>query len=131
MTSLSVLEAYAGNLQRGLELTDEAAALIPSNERLGLEGAERAQLVTNRNNAVAWRLALGDIQGAREAALESIDLAQRRWGGVAVLTHLSLATVDALLGNAHGAARLKGYIDAWYAENATSSSLSTGEPTTL
>jgi predicted ATPase len=118
MTSLSVLEAYAGNLQRGLELTDEAAALIPSNERLGLEGAERAQLVTNRNNAVAWRLALGDIQGAREAALESIDLAQRRWGGVAVLTHLSLATVDALLGNAHGAARLKGYIDAWYAENA-------------
>ncbi len=117
MTSLSVLEVYVGNLQKGLELADAAAAVFPASERPGLEGAERGHLVTNRNNAVAWRVALGDVPGAREAALESIDLAQRRWGGVAVLTHLSLATVEALLGNARQAARLKGYIDAWYAEN--------------
>ena len=54
------------------------------------------------------------LRARRLAALEAVELAQRRWGGISILTHLSLATLAALTSDVTPAARLKGYIDAWY-----------------
>jgi tetratricopeptide (TPR) repeat protein len=111
--SLAFTYLLTGDLTNA-EVTSDNADVIATI--CGLEGSERSAVIVNRNNAAAWHLAAGDVPAAREAALEAIDLAQRRWGGVAVLTHLSIAAVGALLGDVHRAARLKGYIDRHYAE---------------
>jgi hypothetical protein len=77
------------------------------------------ELPTNRCNAAAYRLVLGEIDEAQRAALSGLELVVHRR-----LTHTSrqqtwaiqhLAAVAALRGDFDRAARLRGYVDAWYA----------------
>ncbi len=112
---LAGVTAEMGDFHRAAALGDEVMAAVPRHEWPLLEGHERWALTENRTNAVAYQLTLGNVEAARFAALDALELSQQRWGGIAPLTHLSLSTLGALGGDAERSARLKGYVDAMYA----------------
>ena len=116
-STLADIEAEAGNLREAVALADAAAEVVPRIEWSKLEGAERGSLAENRTSAVAYNLMLGDGAAARRAALDAFELSQRRWGGISIITQLSLATLAARCGDVERSARLKGYIDKVYASN--------------
>src|SRR5207302_1730931 len=67
------------------------------------------------NNAAAYRIALGDLDGAREAAREGLRWARRIQEPLLIAWSVQhLALVGALHEDARGAARLIGYVDAQY-----------------
>ncbi len=115
MVILAELEFHAGNVREAAELADESASAYPLSEDAG---GTMWELPTNRCNAAAYRLVLGEIDEAQRAALSGLELVVHRR-----LTHTSrqqtwaiahLATVAALRGDTDRAVRLMGYVDAWY-----------------
>ena len=66
-------------------------------------------------NGAAYRLALGDDAGARIAALDALRLARGESPDSVVFTIQNLATVAARSGDASRGARLRGFVDQWYA----------------
>jgi predicted ATPase/class 3 adenylate cyclase len=106
--NLAEVEYAAGDPQRALELLEESAAT--GVEFLG----GRAVAITNVNVA-AYRIATGDVVGARAAARAALARARReRHRILATIALQHLATVEALSGDARRAARLLGYVDAAY-----------------
>jgi len=116
MTILAEVDFYEGNPSRAAQIADEAAATHPRGEWPALFSSPRSSLSINRSNAAAYRLTLGDVEGARLSVLDSLELERgaRRWSPLTVqIQHL--AAVAALSGEFANAARLKGYVEAWYA----------------
>ena len=105
--NLAELELLLGNTERALEL---ATAATDGARRMHFSRFESISLT----NVAACSLALGDVDGARQAAHDALELAQGAypWGSIVAVQHL--ATVAALRGEAQPAARLRGYVDAWY-----------------
>jgi predicted ATPase/class 3 adenylate cyclase len=105
--NMAELELKMGNPARALELVGEVDVDI----RL-----PRANLsaVTVLQNGAGYRIALGDIAGARTSARDALQLAR----GVFTLSFICsiqhLATVAARSGDARRGARLRGYVDAWF-----------------
>jgi predicted ATPase/class 3 adenylate cyclase len=105
--NVAELEFKMGNPARALELVGEVKADV----RL-----PRANLhaVSVLQNGAAYRIALGDIAGARASARDALQLAR----GVFTLSFICsiqhLATVAAGSGDARRGARLRGYVDAWF-----------------
>jgi len=67
------------------------------------------------NNAAAYRIALGDMDGAREAAREGLRWARRMQESLLIAWSVQhLALIGALHDDARDAARLIGYVDAQY-----------------
>ena len=65
-------------------------------------------------NAAAYRLAIGDVAGARETAREALELAMEARAGVYIPIAIQrLGTVAALLGDARRGALLLSYADRW------------------
>jgi tetratricopeptide (TPR) repeat protein len=103
---LAELEFQAGNAEQALRLSGEALA---RHRKLN----DRLHTVVDLSNTAAYLIALDRYGEAREGAREALTLAVEEnnalWTAFA-LQHL--ATVAALEGDAAGAARLIGYVDA-------------------
>lgn len=105
--NLAELEFYMGNSDKALELA-RAVEGEPRKPHM-----KRFVFVALQNGA-AYRLALGDIAGARTAAADSLQLARGAGAQHIVINIHHLATVAARSGQPRRAARLRGYVDAWY-----------------
>jgi hypothetical protein len=88
-----------------------AEAVTAAARRTHTTHHELAALV----NSAAYLLVLGDIDGARVAAGQALALERRAQHSMnAAITTQHLATVAALRSGSRRAARLCGYVDAWY-----------------
>jgi predicted ATPase/transcriptional regulator with XRE-family HTH domain len=113
---LAEVEFRAGDITRAAAMTDAAAAEVPRSDWPHLLSWERNVMSANRKGAAAYRLLLGEVGAAREAALESLELERGSKGWTPRTGQAQhLATVAALMGDVRRAARIKGYVDAWYA----------------
>ena len=65
-------------------------------------------------NGAAYRLALGDVAGARSAARDALLIARGTNPHYVAMNVHHLATAAARSGDVRRAARLRGYVDAWY-----------------
>ncbi len=115
MTTLAEVESDMGNIRQAAAVADEAAAAVPRIEWPGLFWSDVDVMAVNRINAAAYRLMLGEVDEARLAALDGLELERRDGPRNHTIPTQHLATVGALRGDAHRAARLKGFVDAWYA----------------
>jgi tetratricopeptide (TPR) repeat protein len=117
MVELAELEFDMGNVRQAAAIAEEVAAAVPRSEWTRLFSTDLNTMAVSRANAAAYRLMLGEIDEARLAALDGLELARRgRLAPPNLPTATQhLATVAALLGDAGRAARLRGYVDAWYA----------------
>jgi tetratricopeptide (TPR) repeat protein len=107
--NLAELAFAAGDTREAVELADATIALV---RRLQVPNLEAVALV----NATGYRLVLGEVEAAR--ALGRDALAVARFGQIHSLVTVALqhlATVAALRGDPARAARVLGYVDAWYA----------------
>jgi predicted ATPase/transcriptional regulator with XRE-family HTH domain len=105
--NMGELEYRANHIERALEFADAAVAAA---RRIRSRHREATALV----NSSAYRLTLGDLNGAHADARDALALS--RWASslevAAAIQHL--ATVTALRGDAGRGARLYGYVDSWY-----------------
>jgi predicted ATPase/class 3 adenylate cyclase len=105
--NMAELEFYMGHPDRALELTRavEGEPRVPRMKRYVFFALQ---------NGAAYRLALGDIAGARAAALDALQLARGTSSHYVMINIHHLATVAACSGDTRLGARLRGYADAWY-----------------
>ncbi|MFY9663768.1 MAG: tetratricopeptide repeat protein [Candidatus Cybelea sp.] len=106
--NMAELAFAAGDPQQALRLEKEALELAPLGKRLRFKASWH-------NNTCAYRIALGDVLGARESALEALRLARQIRDEMFIaiaLQHLALLT--ALGGDAQCGAQLLGYVDTQY-----------------
>ncbi|MBV8374737.1 MAG: tetratricopeptide repeat protein [Candidatus Eremiobacteraeota bacterium] len=107
---LAELEFQAGNAKQALRLIGEA---LTRHRKLN----DSLHVIVDLSNTAAYLIALDRYDEARARAREALELALQEknalWTAFA-LQHL--ATVAALQGDAAGAARLIGYVDARVAE---------------
>jgi predicted ATPase len=104
-----IIEAYCecveGNVRRSAELLEASAQYALAD---GLSPAEAFC------DLAAVRLMLGELDSASRAAREALGLARFEELTVASRAVLHLAAVATLRGNSHDAARLAGFVDAWF-----------------
>ncbi len=116
--ALAELESDMGNPDRAVAIVDDGARVVARNDWDHLLSGDRAGLARNRCNAAAYRLMLADVPKARIAALEALQLSRRGNSTPTILLRTlslqHLATVAAMVGEIDRAARLKGYVDAWF-----------------
>ncbi|HET6277013.1 MAG TPA: adenylate/guanylate cyclase domain-containing protein [Candidatus Cybelea sp.] len=105
--NMAELEFQKGNAAGALELV-EAIEVQTHGRRTDLT---RIQALVN---GAAYRIALGDIPGARSVARDVLRLARGVQLFHATIAIQHLATVAALSGDAPRGARLRGYVDALY-----------------
>ena len=93
----------------------EAVRLASESLELHRNGKDRHNTTLACTNLGIYRIALGDIEGAREAARQGLSLAREiRSPMFAVITTQHLALAAALEGQIDRAARLRGYVDAQF-----------------
>ena len=99
----------AGHAEQAVEIAREAV-------EIGMNSKDRPAVMLTRSNLAGYLLALGEVDEAEQAAKESLR-DERSVGGrsnyVAWTMH-HLALVAAERGQFERAARLLGYLDAWY-----------------
>jgi predicted ATPase/class 3 adenylate cyclase len=104
---IAELEFADGNPQEALRLMGQTPELDTRR------GVDRVALAVRQSNSIGYRIALGDLEGARRSAREAVQLAQRtqmKQVSAWVLQHLAL--LKALCEDVHTATRLLGYVDA-------------------
>ncbi len=108
--NMAELAFRMGDTVRALELTQAivAAAGNPRSDYTVLHA-----LV----NGAAYRIAVGDIAGARSSARAGLRYARGAFFFDATIAIAHLAAVAARSGDPRRAARLFGYVDAWYRSN--------------
>ncbi|HVN68424.1 MAG TPA: helix-turn-helix domain-containing protein [Candidatus Binatia bacterium] len=106
--NIGELEFGEGRYEQALEYAESALA---SARRADLKHREGSAMT----NSAACRLMLGDVDGAYLTAREALALVQGAQTFETTVAIQHLATVAALRGDAELAARLSGYVDAWYA----------------
>jgi predicted ATPase/class 3 adenylate cyclase len=105
--NMAELEFQVGNAARALELVAEI-------EELRREpGADRL-VVSALQNGAAYRIALGDIAGARIAALDALQHARGVFALNVAVSMQHLANVAIRNGDVRRSGRLLGYVDAWF-----------------
>lgn len=105
--NMAELEFYTGHPDRALELTRGVEA-EPRTPRM------KRHVFFALQNGAAYRLALGDIAGARAAAIDALQLARGTSPHYVTINIHHLATVAACSGDPRRGARLRGYADAQY-----------------
>jgi tetratricopeptide (TPR) repeat protein len=106
--SMAELEFAAGDPKKALYLANEAL-------ELAFLGRPSANVAVWHNNSAAYRIALGDLTGARESAQEGLHFARRVQQEMRVAIALQhLALLAGLGSDARRAAQLLGYVDAQY-----------------
>ncbi len=111
--NLAELEFADGHPEQALRAVNEALEMDP---RRGVS-ARALNVVSYHANSAAYRIALGDIDGARASAHEGLSLARQAQDArliAVVLQHFAL--LMALLGQTQSAAKLLGYVDAQFKE---------------
>jgi predicted ATPase len=113
------IAAVLNNLAE-LEFADEhpEQALRAATESLEilLRGKNAKNIATSHTNIAAYRIALGDLAGAREAAREGLRIARQvRYEPIIAIAPQHLAIFSAHGGFTRRAAQLLGYVDAQYA----------------
>jgi len=104
--NLAELEFHDGHADEAVRLGEEALEIRRRGKNTG-------NLTINHNNLAAYRVALGDVDGARESARQGLRFAremQSSWLAALGVQHLGL--IAAMAGQASHAARLLGYVDA-------------------
>jgi predicted ATPase/class 3 adenylate cyclase len=104
--NIAELEFANGNVAGALELVNTIEV-----ETRGLRTPNRTTALTN---GAAYRIALGDIAGARSAATDALRLARGVQTFMATIATQHLASVAALGSDARRGARLRGFVDAAY-----------------
>jgi predicted ATPase/class 3 adenylate cyclase len=105
--NLAELEFAAGDARRALELTIESIVALRKQKSLG-------RLVIALTNTAGYRLALGDLTGARESAREVLSLGRRFQIDMIPYAIEHLAAIAARQGDVDRAARLLGFVEACY-----------------
>jgi len=105
--NMAELEFQVGNAVRALELIAEI------EERRGRPGADRL-VVSALQNGAAYRIALGDIAGARIAAVDALKHAHGVFALNVAVSIQHLATIAIRNGDVRRGGRLLGYVDAWF-----------------
>lgn len=106
--NLAELEFASGDSARALQLVNEA---------LGCPPLGRTALVdTWHANAAAYRIALGDVDGARDSARKALRFNRQRGPELTPWALQHVALITALDGDTRSAAQLLGYVDARYHE---------------
>jgi tetratricopeptide (TPR) repeat protein len=105
--NLAELEFRLENRERALELVEAAMATLHG---AGLRDFRILALL----NVAAYRLVLGRADAAAAPAREALSLARNEQLHGAAIAIQHLATVGAVRGDVQRAARLRGYVDAWY-----------------
>jgi tetratricopeptide (TPR) repeat protein len=106
LSNLAELEFADGHPDAALRSVSESLEMDPRR------GADVQNMAMYRSNSAAYRIALGDIDGALALAREGLTFARRAQAPFLiayVLQHLAL--IMALRGETQGAARLLGHID--------------------
>jgi predicted ATPase len=106
--NMAELEFADGHPEQALRAVSEAL-------EIQVRGKNATSIATSHINSAAYRIALGDLTGARESAREGLRVARqaRAEPGIAVaLQHLAL--LAGLGGDARRGAQLLGYVDAQY-----------------
>jgi len=97
-----------GNPEQALRLTNESLKLY-------LTGKNAAHIAMFFSNSAAYRIALGDLTGARESAHESLRFARQVQNELTTLIALQHTALLAVLGGDAGrAAKLWGYVNGRY-----------------
>jgi tetratricopeptide (TPR) repeat protein len=114
----SVTAAVLGNLAE-LEFTDghleQALRAVGEALEIRLRGKNAASIAMNHVNGAAYRIALGDLTGARESARLGLRVARQVRSELHIAFALQhLALLSALGGDARCGAQLLGYVDAQY-----------------
>jgi predicted ATPase len=105
---LAELEFACGNTKRAIELATSAAEIF---RRLTATTREATALV----NASTYMLECGRVDDAQRTAEQALKLAMPVADSLVVAVALqNLSVAHAIHGNVHAAARLIGYVDAWY-----------------
>jgi predicted ATPase/transcriptional regulator with XRE-family HTH domain/Tfp pilus assembly protein PilF len=105
--NMGELEYRSGRFDRALEFADAAVAAARRVR-------SRHREITALANLTAYRLARGDMEGARANGREALLLSREAPPLEITIAIQHLATVAARSGDAASAARLCGYVDAWY-----------------
>jgi predicted ATPase len=104
-----------------IEFTDghpeQALRSVSSALEIDSRGKNATNIAIDHMNSAAYRIALGDVAGARESAREGLRLGCHVRYGVCIAIALQhLAVLAGLDGDARRGAQLLGYVDAQYAE---------------
>ncbi len=105
--NMAELEFQVGNAVRTLELVAEI-----KDQQRG-PGADRL-VISALQNGAAYRIALGDLAGARIAALDALRHARGVFALNVAVSMQHLATVAIHNGDVRRGGRLLGYVDAWF-----------------
>jgi predicted ATPase len=104
--NLGELEFADGHPEQALRSVSEA---LQMDSRRGVDAIN---LAVYHSNSAAYRIALGDTDGARTFAREGLSFARQAQAAYLIETSLQhFALLMALLGRTQGAARLLGYVD--------------------
>jgi predicted ATPase/class 3 adenylate cyclase len=110
LANLAEMEFADGRVEQALRLTTEALEILA-------RGKNVTNLAIGYNNTAAYRIALGDVDGADKAAREGLRWARQAQSALHIaMTLQQLALLGALRRQAHNAARLIGYVDRQYKE---------------
>ncbi len=115
-TTASILGNFA-ELEFADRHPDEALKLVNESLVIRARGKEKTDLAIDLNNSTAYRIALGELEEARESAQEALRWSQadqNSWNIAVALQHLAL--LAALRGNGRAGARLVGYVDKQFDE---------------
>jgi len=106
LSNLAELESTDGHPEEALRCVNDALDIL-------LRGKNANLIATALTNRAAYRIALGDFGGAREAAREGFRFARRAQNEGLLASSLEhIALLAALEGDVQRAARLLGYVDA-------------------
>ena len=108
LDDLALLEFEAGNAELALRLSGEAL-------EIKLRGKHAVALAANYTTSAIYRIALGEYEAAREAALQGLRWSQRAQDRIRTADAIQqLAACAAIAGDFTRAIRLVGYVAAQY-----------------
>jgi hypothetical protein len=108
LNNTAELEFIEGHPEQALSASSEAF-------EIEVRGKNVTYIATDYTNIAAYRIALGDLTGARDSAREGLRMArQARVEPVIAITLQHFALLAGLSGDARAGAQLLGYVDAQY-----------------
>jgi predicted ATPase/class 3 adenylate cyclase len=113
----TVLGALASELEFGDGQVELALRLASEALEIKSRGKNTISLAIAHSNIAAYRIALGDVDGARESAREGLRWARQAQYALSIASALQhIGLLLALRGEVNDAARLIGYVDRQYKE---------------
>jgi len=108
--NIAELEFANGHPEQALRSVSEALEIDSRR------GTDVIGIAIDHNNSAVYRIALGDVDGAHEAAREGLRWARQAQDFIVAIALQHLALLAALRGQVHNAARLIGYVKVQYQE---------------